>query len=240
MSNIRSDTLENYRKSLSFKDADRLPDVHIDNSNCEILDEDAVVENESSLLERNTIIAIVVVCCLSMVLMVVIIIIKPDDHFDLSQSNTFLTPPPKDINRFCETQFISTFSGFSLCEQMCQAADCCLLDNQVTGSCKDQNPDACAQYYQLCKPIFENNSFSLDFDRDDIIDMSNLDNICSSASLSTESGRAMCFDACRPALCCFESNTNALSCLSNQTKSWCDMFSKCEIIIDSSWGEVSH
>lgn len=140
-----------------------------------------------------------------------------------SNSGIIILPPPKDLNKFCEIRFISTSSGYSICEELCKEAECCSLDSQVEGNCFDENRNVCNRYNKHCSPIFEEKL-------EEKVDLTSLENICSSENLSTESGKAMCFDACSPASCCFEDVTESSSCRNDEMKLWCEVFSECEVI----------
>jgi hypothetical protein len=187
------------------------------NNDLEILD--GVID--CSIKKKHKI-PVVMLCCLAMILLVVISSISlPDDTGRWRNSIKFLTPPPMKIARFCEMDFISTPYGYSLCENICEVAKCCTLNDTVEGSCVDQNVDVCSKYYRYCSPIFEKSSS----EEISNIDFLNLENICSLENLKTEIGKAECYDACTPASTCFQNNADY-----DALTSWCKMFSPCKFM----------
>jgi len=147
--------------------------------------------------------------------------------------------PPEDIDRLCDDTFISSPHGYALCRQACKFSECCMLNSEVEGSCVfGDNRKVCALYQKSCEKVYQDDQHkkvnanattkhtTLHFDK------TSLEDVCSDEHLSTDEGKTKCYDACKPAMCCFQPNTNSSSCDgvnddSSETKNWCDMFSPC-------------
>lgn len=143
------------------------------------------------------------------------------------QSNMFLYAPSiNNVAQLCKRRFITTYNGFSICEDACEVAKCCFPHNEGSKNetCINEygNNITCTWYYDPCKPIFNAS-----------IDQSNrtsLEDICSEENLSQESTKMKCYEACSPARCCFINNN---TCTGNSdSENWCKMFSICPNIFN--------
>lgn len=205
-------------------------DNEVGNSTCKV-DSDYMHESKM-LIKKNVAVLMVMACSFTLVLMLVVSVFEPENNFMTATSiwsydmAASLVPPPKGIERLCESRFISTLSGYQICEELCQDAFCCSLDSEQNESCLEENPNICAQY-QPCFPIFEK---SLSDEAPNPNDLSNLEDICSPENIMTESGEAKCLDACAPASCCFEEITESSNCLNEEMRLWCEEFSYCDVI----------
>merc|ERR1719221_1715759 len=160
-----------------------------------------------------------------------------------------LLPLPSDnIDVLCDSETISSSTkAYVACQESCKPSECCAINSEVDGSCMigDENRRICALYNKPCSIIYNydinnetnttNTTTIVDDDNNEdgtttistaTTDDMDLENICSDEHLSTDFGRSRCYDACKPALCCFDDNTLS-TCLNKETKIWCDMFSPC-------------
>merc|ERR1719221_1026836 len=161
-----------------------------------------------------------------------------------------LLPLPSDnIDVLCDSETISSSTkAYVACQESCKPSECCAINSEVDGSCMigDENRRICALYNKPCSIIYNydinnetnttNTTTIVDDDNNEdgtttiasttaTTDDMDLENICSDEHLSTDFGRSRCYDACKPAMCCFLNNND--SCLNEKTKVWCDMFSSC-------------
>jgi hypothetical protein len=191
------------------------------------------IHESKILIKKDIAVVAVLACCFTLVLMLVVSVFEPENNYMTATSirsydmAASLVPPPNHIERLCESRFISTFSGYSICEEICQDAFCCSLDSTENESCLEENPNLCAQY-EPCFLIFEK-SFN-DEAAPNPKDLSNLEDVCSPENMLTESGEVKCLDACTPASCCFEEIMDSSNCLGDEMKLWCGEFSYCDVI----------
>merc|ERR1712151_346438 len=177
-----------------------------------------------------------------------------ESHNNINNNNYRIVPlPPEDIGRLCDDTFISSPHGYAICRQACKFSECCMLNSEVEGSCLfGDNRKVCALYQKSCEKVYQddqekkkkgnnnNNATSQQIIQNITtttnttihMDKTSLENICSNEHLSTDEGQIKCYDACKPAMCCFKlTNNSTSSCDDNNntetTKAWCKMFTPC-------------
>jgi len=211
---------------------------------------------DSFIMDKRLVVVLVTAGSLALFFMLIVGAMLPDDgefgakggvtitSSNDKENNIYRTVPlpPEDIDRLCDDTFISSPHGYALCRQACKFSECCMLNSEVEGSCVfGDNRKVCALYQKSCDKVYQDDQdkkvnananattkqTTLHFDK------TSLEDVCSDEHLSTDEGKIKCYDACKPAMCCFQPNTNSSSSCdgdnhdSSQTKNWCDMFSPC-------------
>ena len=108
----------------------------------------------------------------------------------------------ENVRVICSVKSIMTIAGRLNCEGICSHAACCYAHDKKY-NCENDTADYC-KGMEACDILLHLEPASLEVAPSVIVPdaPSNIKDLCSSAALSTFSGRMICDDACKPAECC--------------------------------------